>query len=232
MIVMLNNKSNFTRDEYLEYQNKLFSIDKKDSKVVVFPSDIYLSFYENNDIKLGSQNVSRFDVGSHTGEVAASQLKSLGVEYVLVGHSERRSEEKEDNDIIKEKIKRLIEADINVVLCVGETKEERENKNPIQVVLNEVKSNLDGIDINYDKLTIAYEPIWSIGTGDIPSKSDIEEMISSLKEFIPVKVLYGGSVDSLNVGDVISESCDGLLLGKSSMDVCELEKIFEKIKNC
>ena len=232
MIVMLNNKSNFLKDEYLEYQKKLNSLDKRGASVVVFPSDVYLSFYDASDIKLGSQNVSRFDVGSHTGEVSASQLKSLGESYALVGHSERRSEEKEDNNIIREKIKRLVDADIRVVLCVGETREERENKDPIQVVLDEVKSDLDGIDIDYNKLVIAYEPIWSIGTGNIPRKEDIEEMISSLKEFIPVKVLYGGSVDSLNVLDVISKSCDGLLLGKSSINIEELDKIFDKIKNC
>ncbi len=229
MIVMLNNKSNFTLDEYLNYQKELFSIDTHGVDVVVFPSDVYLSRYSDNKIKLGSQNVSRFSSGSHTGEVSSEQLKSLGVSYTLVGHSERRREAKEDNYIIREKIKRLVDSSIKVVLCVGETKEERENLNPADVVLNEIKRALEGLDINYDNLIIAYEPIWSIGTGNVPSKVEIEKVISAIKKFIPVKVLYGGSVDYNNVDSVMSDNCDGLLLGKSSLDVAVVEKLFDKL---
>ncbi len=228
MIFMLNNKSNFTKEEYLDYQSKLFALDKKDSFVVVFPSNIYLSMYEDNEVKLGCQNVSKYDLGSHTGEVCASQLKSLGVEYSIVGHSERRHDGESDDDI-REKIKRLVESNIKVVLCVGETLDERENSNFVDVVIGQIKRALEGIDIDYNNLIVAYEPIWAIGTGKVAFSSDIEKMTVAIKNTIPVKVLYGGSVDDSNIESVLSSSIDGFLLGKSSLDVLKLKRMIDKI---
>ena len=228
MIFMLNNKSNFTKSEYLDYQNKLFALDKKNSLVVVFPSNVYLPMYEDNEVRLGSQNVSKYDLGSHTGEVCASQLKSLGVEYSIVGHSERRRDGESDNDI-NEKIKRLVDSNIKIVLCVGETIDERKSDNFVDVVIGQIKRALEGIEIDYNNLIVAYEPIWAIGTGKVPTSFDIEKMAVAIKNTIPVKVLYGGSVDDENIESVLSSSIDGFLLGKSSLDVLKLKRMIDKI---
>ncbi len=230
MIIMLNNKSNLTKEEYLSYQKELFSIDRKNHKLVVFPSDVYLPFYKDKGIDLGSQDVSLYEEGSHTGEIAATQLKSLGVEYVLVGHSERRSEQGDNDHRINDKIKRLYQEDLKVVLCVGENLEQREN-NYIEFILKQIKKDLRGIDIDKDKLIIAYEPIWAIGSGKIPSKKDIEEVVSSIKEIYPVKVLYGGSVDDSNVEKVLFPLLDGFLLGKASLYPQKVQKLIDKISN-
>ncbi len=228
MIFMLNNKSNFTKKEYLDYQKKLFALDKKNSLVVVFPSNVYLPMYEDNEVRLGSQNVSKYDLGSHTGEVCASQLKSLGVEYSIVGHSERRRDGESDNDI-NEKIKRLVDSNIKIVLCVGETIDERKSDNFVDVVIGQIKRALEGIEIDYNNLIVAYEPIWAIGTGKVPTSFDIEKMAVAIKNTIPVKVLYGGSVDDENIESVLSSSIDGFLLGKSSLDVLKLKRMIDKI---
>lgn len=228
MIFMLNNKSNFTKEEYLDYQKKLFALDKKNSLVVVFPSNVYLPMYEDNEVRLGSQNVSKYDLGSHTGEVCASQLKSLGVEYSIVGHSERRRDGESDNDI-NEKIKRLVDSNIKIVLCVGETIDERKSDNFVDVVIGQIKRALEGIEIDYNNLIVAYEPIWAIGTGKVPTSFDIEKMAVAIKNTIPVKVLYGGSVDDENIESVLSSSIDGFLLGKSSLDVLKLKRMIDKI---
>ena len=228
MIFMLNNKSNFTKKEYLDYQKKLFALDKKNSLVVVFPSNVYLPMYEDNEVRLGSQNVSKYDLGSHTGEVCASQLKSLGVEYSIVGHSERRRDGESDNDI-NEKIKRLVDSNIKIVLCVGETIDERKSDNFVDVVIGQIKRALEGIEIDYNNLIVAYEPIWAIGTGKVPTSFDIEKMAVAIKNTIPVKVLYGGSVDDSNIESVLSSSIDGFLLGKSSLDVLKLKRMIDKI---
>ena len=225
---MLNNKSNFTKKEYLDYQKKLFALDKKNSLVVVFPSNVYLPMYEDNEVRLGSQNVSKYDLGSHTGEVCASQLKSLGVEYSIVGHSERRRDGESDNDI-NEKIKRLVDSNIKIVLCVGETIDERKSDNFVDVVIGQIKRALEGIEIDYNNLIVAYEPIWAIGTGKVPTSFDIEKMAVAIKNTIPVKVLYGGSVDDENIESVLSSSIDGFLLGKSSLDVLKLKRMIDKI---
>lgn len=226
---MLNNKSNFTRDEYLSYQNRLFNLDRKDSFIVVFPSFLNLGFYEEHYIRLGSQNVSAYESGAHTGEVSALQLKSFGVEYCLVGHSERRVEQGEVDALLRVKIQRLMETGIKVVLCVGETIDERQSSNSINKVISQIKSDIDELNINYDNLIIAYEPIWAIGTGKVATASDIELVVRAIKEYIPVKVLYGGSVDFNNVSSVLAPSIDGFLLGKSSLDTGGLQKLIDTI---
>ena len=125
MIVALNNKSNLNKEEFLQYQEKLGTIDSK-STLILCASPLNIANYNLTNCYWGSQNVSSELIGAHTGEIAASQLKSYGVKYCIVGHSERRTDQKETNEEIAEKIKNLYEQDIIPILCVGETKEERE----------------------------------------------------------------------------------------------------------
>ena len=165
MIIALNNKSNFTKEEFINYNNELNNIELKGEEVIIFPTDTYLALFNSNSISLGSQNVSKFGIGAHTGEVACEQLKSLNVKYSLVGHSERRLEQKEDNASCNLKVKRLLENDITPVLCIGETAQEKNANMTSFIIEEELTEDLNGVDPS--KVIIAYEPIYSIGTGVI-----------------------------------------------------------------
>ena len=126
MILALNNKCNLTKDEFLMYNENLKKLDFTKTTVIVFPTSLYLGMFSSNKILLGSQNVSMFASGPHTGEVSAKQLKSLNVEYSLVGHFERREEQHETNNSINKKIKNLISENITPILCIGEVSSEQE----------------------------------------------------------------------------------------------------------
>ena len=157
-----------------------------------------ISNYNLNNFSLGAQNVSINDNGAYTGEISASQLKSFGVEYAIVGHSERRQYQKETNDEINKKVNNLLENDIIPILCIGETREER-----------------------------------AIGTGIIPSNSEIEEVFQLIKKNFPKnKVLYGGSANEKNI-DILNQCkiIDGYLLGGISLKPDKLKIFLSKLEN-
>ena len=168
-------------------------------------------------------------MGAYTGEVSAKQLKSFNVKYSLVGHSERRKYNKETKDDINIKIKQLLENDITPIYCVGETKEERDNNTYKASIINDINESLK--DIDKSKVIIAYEPIWSIGTGLIPTNNQIEEIISLIKELLPNnKVLYGGSANNNNIDTLKNiKELDGFLLGGLSLSVDSLNKFINKL---
>ena len=198
MIVALNNKSNLGKEEFINYLNELNNI-KTNSTLILCPTYLNIPLV-NIDILLGSQNVSKTDNGAFTGEISAIQLKEFNVKYSIVGHSERRGYQKETNEDIKEKIIKLQENNITPILCIGESKEEREN-GTYKEVLKEELSILN--DIDSSNIIIAYEPIWSIGTGIIPTNSEIEEVFTDCGfEVIQIIgktiVLYMHSKNSIN----------------------------------
>ena len=208
MLVVLNNKCNFNLDEYLDYQNKLKNLNFKND-IVLCPSSIYLSNFELENVFLGSQNVSSFNDGAYTGEVSARQLKSLNVKYCLVGHSERRVYFKENNEILKNKIEQLLENEIIPIYCVGE-----------------LEKNSD----NNEKIIIAYEPLWAIGTGIQPNINELEKIIKLIKEKFPNnKVLYGGSVNEDSIVNLKSKLIDGYLLGGVSLHPDRISMLLSKL---
>ena len=170
----------------------------------------------------------------YTGEVSASQLKSYNAEYCIVGHSERREYQKESNEEISLKINKLFTEGIIPILCVGETKEQREN-NQVEAVLKEEILSATKTLSNEEKskLIIAYEPIWSIGTGIIPTNIEITAVFKYIKEFLPdSKILYGGSANEKNV-DILKEVSliDGYLLGGLSLKPQDLKIFLNKLEN-
>lgn len=170
MIIALNNKSNLTKEEFLKYQEDIQKLNFRTSNVILIPSNIYLAAANIPNISLGSQNVSMYEMGPHTGEVSASQLRQLGVSYCLVGHSERRKEQHETNIEIRNKIKNLLNQGIIPILCIGETKEEKNTAHT--VIYQELQEALIGLtEEELKKVIIAYEPVWSIGTGLIPTST-------------------------------------------------------------
>lgn len=231
MIIALNNKSNLTKEEFLKYQEDIQKLNFKTSNVILIPSNIYLAAANIPNISLGSQNVSMYEMGPHTGEVSASQLRQLGVSYCLVGHSERRKEQHETNIEIRNKIKNLLNQGIIPILCIGETKEEKNTAHTI--IYQELQEALIGLtEEELKKVIIAYEPVWSIGTGLIPTSTEIESIVTKIKETYPNNlVLYGGSVTLENIEKLTQENAvDGYLLGGLSLQLDKVQILIDKIE--
>lgn len=231
MIIALNNKCNLTKNKFIEYNSKLNELSTS-NEIILCPTYLNIPLFESEKIKLGAQNVARTTLGAYTGEVAASQLKSFGVEYCIIGHSERREYQKESNNQISEKIIRLLENDITPILCIGEAKEEYDNNETKDVLKEEIESaicNLTASELK--RIIIAYEPIWSIGTGIIPTVEEIDSILAFIKQILPdSKVLYGGSANENNI-DTLNKCkyIDGYLLGGLSLKPDNLQIFLDKI---
>ncbi len=231
-IVVSNHKMNLTLSEVESYHHELLTLKTK-NKIIVCPSFPYISILKNDTYHLGAQNVFHLTEKNTTGEVSAKQLKSLGVEYCIVGHSERRDKFSETDSDINQKIILLQKENITPILCIGETLEEKPNKETI--LKNQLKKDLENIDIT--SIIVAYEPIWSIGTGMIPTTSEIMTTIKFIKNYIKenhnsdIIVLYGGSVNDNNIDTLktISE-IDGYLIGGASLDTNKFKTIIEKLE--
>lgn len=230
MIVVLNNKSNLDKKEFMEYQNELKKIESS-YQLVICPSQVYLNSIDLPTFDLGSQNVSSYHQGAYTGEIYAHQLKSLDVKYCLVGYSERRKYQRETNKDINEKIKRLLEEGITPILCIGETKEQKDSKKTKSVLLSELNECLSGI--NNNDIIIAYEPIWAIGTGITPTKDEVEDVLKEIKKvYQKNKLIYGGSLNQENIVEFkTSYLIDGYLLGGLSLKPQELKDFISKIED-
>ena len=232
MIIVLNNKSNLNKQEFKEYYKQLLKIKTK-SKLVLCPTFINIGLVYDNKILLGSQNVSKDLNGAYTGEISASQLHDYGVKYSIVGHSERREYQRETLDDINKKIKRLSENNIVPILCIGETLEERKANQVEEVLDREIVSAIKNLtERERNKIIVAYEPIWSIGTGEIPTIEEIEEAFKFIKKRLPNnKILYGGSANEKNI-DILKESklIDGYLVGGLSLKPQELKTFIDKLE--
>ena len=175
--------------------------------------------------------------GAYTGEVSAQMLKSIGVEYVIIGHSERRQYFNETDETVNKKIKSAFNVGLKPIVCVGESLEERESGKAVEKVTNQVKLALEGLTENQvEDVIIAYEPIWAIGTGKTATSEDANNMIKQIRQEISklygqivaerVIIQYGGSVKSSNSKELFSTSdIDGALVGGASLKSDEFAKI-------
>lgn len=232
MIVALNNKSNLDKNAYRDYLERLNKVET-DFELILCPTHLNIANTELVKAKLGAENVSSRKDGAYTGEVSASQLKSYDVEYTIVGHSERREYQKETFKDINEKVKRLFEENITPILCIGESKEQRENTDFKAFLEEEITTALAGLtEEQKSKVIIAYEPIWSIGTGIIPTEEQIIDVFDFIKEKLPTtKVLYGGSANVNNI-EMLNKikQIDGYLLGGLSLKPEELQTFLDIMK--
>ena len=232
MIIALNNKCNLTKQEFREYQNALSEVRTEVNMILCPNMTNIANFSTFNNCYLGAQNVSKFPNGAHTGEVSAEILRSHGVSFCIVGHSERRENGETDEDV-KEKVLRLFEQGIIPILCIGETFRQRQENEYTDVLINEITSVTDALtEEQKNRLIIAYEPIWSIGTGIIPENSEIEEVFALIKQIVPAsKVLYGGSANEKNVETINKcKNLDGYLLGGLSLKPEDLQTFIDKIQ--
>ena len=230
---------NKTSSEALEFAKEINEFEFHKVDVLIAPSFVTLESLRKNlkdEIKLAGQNVSEFDDGAFTGEVSTSMLKDIAVDEVIIGHSERREKFLESDEIINAKVKKALEDNLSVILCLGESLEIKEEGREVDFVREELLKSLDGVE-DLENLTIAYEPIWAIGTGKTCSSEDAEKMCREIRNIIDEKygevsqkkrILYGGSVKPSNAGEILSkENIDGVLVGGASLKASDFIEIIK-----
>lgn len=230
---------NKTSSEALEFAKEINEFEFNKVDALLAPSFVTLESLRKNlkdEIKVAGQNVSQFDDGAYTGEVSTSMLKDIGVDDVIIGHSERREKFLESDEIINAKVKKALEDDLSVILCLGESLEIKEEGREVDFVRVELLNSLDGVK-NIEKVTIAYEPIWAIGTGKTCSSEDAEKMCREIRNIIDekygevsqkIRILYGGSVKPSNAGEILSkENIDGVLVGGASLKASDFIEIIK-----
>lgn len=188
-------------------------------------------------IKYGAQDVSTHDNGAYTGEVSTAMLTKLGCSYVVVGHSERREYHQETDAVVNEKARKVLTAGMTPIICCGENLEVRKAGKHVEHVLAQIEADFDGIPTpDAAKCVVAYEPIWAIGTGETATPENAEEVCGAIREKIAalygtevaegMRILYGGSVKSSNVAELMAEpNVDGGLVGGASLKAEEFGKI-------
>lgn len=241
-VIAGNWKMNKLPNEAIDFIQKLEPLIKDTNNEVVLCVPYIDLFYcllntQNTNIKIGAQNMHWEESGAYTGEVSPEMLKSIGVEYVILGHSERRQYFAETDETVNKKLHAAHKVGLKPIVCVGETLEQRESGNAKKIVTEQVKIGLKDLTNDQIKSTIvAYEPIWAIGTGKTATKEDANETIKWIREEIAdmygkenaeeVIIQYGGSVKSANAKELFEMSdIDGGLVGGASLKPEEFAKI-------
>lgn len=210
-------------------------VKTKNSDVVICPPFVYLPLFKG--LTLGAQDCSFEEKGAFTGEISAQMLKDLKIEYVIIGHSERRKHFLETDEIINKKIKKVLAVKLKVIFCVGETAEEKDAGKKIEVSERQIIQGLKGVTKEEIKnITIAYEPVWAIGTGKNCSVDETMSSVLFIKKVVSklynreiadnTRILYGGSVKSDNSALYIKNAgVNGLLVGGASLNAEEFGRI-------
>lgn len=235
--IVLNLKMNFDREEITKYENELQNIVTGNPEVIVCPPTCFLYKFASEKYALCAQNVSEYINGAYTGEVSAKQLYSMGVEYVLINHRERKLVELINEDTIFNKIRNVLQNNMNVILCIGETLADKKIKRTeyyIKSTLNKLFSKLNKEEIK--KIIIAYEPEWVKDNKSITNE-EITNMISLIKNETKkitgydIEVLYGGNINGFNIAFLNTIfNCNGFLIGDSSLNILEIGDILQMTK--
>ena len=233
--LMLNQKSGLLYGDIETYVTNLKIYQKN---FTVFPSSIYIKPFVESGYNTGIQNIAEKNIGNQTGEITAQQASSIGVKTVIIGHSERRLNQKETADVLVNKFNEALENEMNIVYCIGESLVEYKNKETNSVLFKELNDVLLKVDKSSLKdLYIAYEPIWAIGSGMTPTSLEISNIVAYIKDYlsdnnINAKVLYGGSVNDKNIEELCKiDNLDGFLVGGASNDYNKVIKMCEIINN-
>lgn len=216
----------------------------RNTSVEVLIAPVFTALYpvhealgENARVKLGAQDVFWEDEGAFTGEVSAPLLKDVGCEYVIVGHSERRQHFGETDDMVRRKVGAVLSHGLSVIVCVGETLEEREAGRTEAVVLNQLDVAVRGLN-TLARMVIAYEPVWAIGTGRTAKPDDAQAVHAAIRQRLAsrfgeaeaqaIRILYGGSVKPGNAAELLAQpDIDGALVGGASLDADSFLAIIE-----
>ena len=236
MIIASNFKTNYTRGSaktFIQAIQAFIANTKSEQQVRIFaPFTALDRFDEVATLKVGAQNFYPVQNGSFTGEIGFEQLEEFGIQTVLIGHSERRHILKESQNLSAQKYDFAKARESEIIYCIGEPAEIRVQG--IDAVMSYLWEQFEGIDISYDKLIIAYEPVWAIGTGLTASLEDIEEVLTRLRDKLSAPLLYGGSVKVENIETILHvNACDGVLVGTASWNenaFCEMIRIADNVK--
>jgi triose-phosphate isomerase len=241
-VIAGNWKMNKLPNEAIDFIDRLTPLvkDTKNEVVVCVPyTDLFYALLtaQGTNIKIGAQNMHFEEKGAYTGEVSAQMLKSIGVEYVIIGHSERRQYFNETDETVNKKVKTAFKHELKPIVCVGETLEQREAGKAEEIITNQTEKALEGLtDEQVQNTIIAYEPIWAIGTGKTATSEDANNAIKAIRDKIcqiygqnvgkSIIIQYGGSVKSANCKELFTTSdIDGGLVGGASLDPEEFAKI-------
>ena len=219
----------------LNAEKELFS----SHDIIIFPSHACIRSvkdYLKLDLKIGMQDCDFHKKGAYTG---STSINSIRIDSCIVGHSERRLVYEENNDIIAEKLKTILSSEADPILCIGETLEQKDSNLTKSIIDNQL--SILPKDLHQKNLTIAYEPVWAIGSGDVPTNKYIHEMLSYIKNRLKslystadldnIKLFYGGSVNANNINELISvELIDGFLIGSASANFEKFKDIVKQIK--
>ena len=227
-LIVANYKMNGDVEFYKTVQQTIKNLKVKDTELVLCPPFVYVPNLKINrtKISIGVQDIACEETNKCTGQIGPNMLKEFGVTYAIVGHSERR-QIGESNELVSKKVLTSVSNGITPIICVGEqSKQSSLNvlKTQVQIALSKIKT---------DKFVIAYEPVWAIGSGEIPTNNQINKAINIIKEttqkmgYNNIKVLYGGSVNENNYKDLLTTAADGFLLGGISL---KLDKFFALVK--
>ena len=241
-IIAGNWKMHKTMDEALKLANDIKDeANKTDIEIVICCPFTVISevkrAIEGTKVKLGAQNMHWEEEGAFTGEISANMLKDLGVDYVIIGHSERRQYFNETDEIVNKKVIKAIEKGLKPIICVGETLDEREKNKTFDIVKRQTLIALENIGRDeMINVVIAYEPIWAIGTGKTASSQDANEVIAYIRSLLQdkygseiseeIRIQYGGSVKPSNATEIMNEAdIDGALVGGASLKAKEFLEI-------
>ena len=247
-IIAGNWKMNLDKIDSINLTSKILknTEQEKDKKIILSPPFIYLEQLvtdcsERKDILIAAQNCSENGNGAYTGEVSAQMIKSIGVDYVIIGHSERRQYFNESHEVLNNKLSQALSNNLKVIFCCGENINQRDNNEFLDVIYNQLSStvfNLSAID--FSKIIIAYEPIWAIGTGKNATSAQAQEMHNYIRTIVSekygneaannVSILYGGSCKPSNAKSIFSQiDIDGGLIGGASLKSDDFISIINSI---
>lgn len=229
MLVVANWKMNCLRSEAERLIAGLKAGYSGKNAVVLCPPFTLLSIVSDHikdtKMELGAQNCHSEEKGAYTGDISPTQLRDIGAKYVIVGHSERRTHYKCDDDVVKKKAIAAIKSGLTPIICIGETGEERKSGKTENVIISQIENSVP--KDSKDKYIIAYEPVWAIGTGITPTNDEIARTHALISAKLPgIKILYGGSVNDINCSEIAGISnVSGFLVGGASLDPIKFTKI-------
>jgi triosephosphate isomerase len=190
--------------------------------------DKVVQIAKTSNLKVGAQDCSIFESGAHTGDISAKMIADMDADFVIVGHSERRADHAESSEIVRQKAEMAIKNGLTVIICVGESKQQRESGEFLDVIGDQLSKSIPE-NANFENTVIAYEPVWAIGTGLVASVDNVKEVHEFIYNQIKDKetrLLYGGSVKPDNAGEIMNVShVDGVLVGGAALDAESFKQI-------
>ena len=241
----MNNAKNETKTLLKELKNSLKGLKLKNTRVLIAPTFVFLQKtakkIENSLIEVAAQNMHQEESGAYTGEISAPMLKSIGVNTVILGHSERREYFGETDALLAKKVNQALKHQLEIVFCFGEKLEDRKSNKHFEVVKAQIKNAVFHLNSDdWKNIILAYEPVWAIGTGETASPEQAQEMHAFVRELVAeryistvaenVSILYGGSVKPANAKEIFSkEDVDGGLIGGAALKAEDFTAIIKAI---